>query len=481
MSVKADAGWIERVPNGTGRLSRASTGTEYSENSSSAESAFAHSQTASSFHWSNEPLPPHASARIASAASNGINNALYAISNRASPHAGSATQSQLIATALEASFAPLSDPSKVNSNTTFHSPSTSKGQPPRRLTKFRSLFDLRSKSTETEFATPESPTIFEKLFPKRFKSMALSSASESDSTGNDDKSLNSPASASRLSPMSTLSVVSPLSSNRRSKSPGTVPIMRRRQLGVSVSIVEDPSPVDNSDAISIHSTTGTSWKHRPPLRRAVSHVSLFGGSNSRARMDQQQKEILEEAWSSLNQEALLAQALYSATSASLHPRVADARNVIHTPPTSPAREQTRSLAVTQHGPIPSQFTDTLVPPIPAIPNKWLKNAPSPLNLPFPGASTDSSKLQGDWGSFHNPLTSSKAQPSSSGMIASLGEPSTSVVLRRVKSFSDAKGGSKRGAMRSLVIDTTSHRTDLADPAAKQKNESSHLSRLYPGL
>ncbi|KAJ3235518.1 hypothetical protein HDU81_000398 [Chytriomyces hyalinus] len=477
MSVKADAGWIERVPYGTGRLSRASTGTEYSE--SSAESVFGQSQSGSSLHWSNEPLPPHASARIASAASIGLNNAVYAPSNRASAQVDAATQSRLIATALEASFAPLSDPSKVNSNTTSHSPSTSKTQPTRRLTKFRSLFDLRSKSTETEFAPPESPTIFEKLFPKRFKSMALSSASESDSTGNDDKSLNSPASASRLSPMSTLPVISPSSANRRSKSPGAVPIMRRRQLGVSVSIVEDPSPEDNSDSISIHSTTSP-WKHRPPLRRAVSHVSLFGGSNSRARMDQQQKEILEEAWSSLNQEALLAQALYSATSASTHTRAGDARNLIQTPPTSPARVQTRSLAVTQHGPIPvAQSMDPLVPPIPAIPNKWLKNAPSPLNLPFPGA--DSSKLQGDWGSFHNPLTSSKAPPSSSGMISSLGEPSTSVVLRRVKSFGDAKTVSRRGAMRSLVIDTTSHRTDLADPVAKQKNESSHLSRLYPGL
>ncbi|KAI8830035.1 hypothetical protein BJ741DRAFT_581761 [Chytriomyces cf. hyalinus JEL632] len=369
-------------------------------------------------------------------------------------------QSELIATAVEASFPALAiDPS---ARRTLKPASVTASS--RRLTKFRSLFELRSRSTETEHSDVYSASFFEKLFPKRLKSATQSLATECEL-----------ADSSLPSPMSSFSPASPLSpANRRSKSPGSTPIVRRRQLGVSVSIVEDPSPVENSDALSTHSTSG-SWKYRPSIRRVISSASMFSCPISRMRMDQQQKEILEEAWSSMNQDALVAQVLHNEYGAAT-PKC-NLLNALDTPPASPKSGHTRSLGVAQVGNARMQATLPFSPPIPAIPSKWLSNnASSPLH-------SESGEAFADQDALFCPPALPETLTSSSVLAQTLGleQASSSDTLRRGNSLSNLKGATKRGLTRRLIIDTSTHQIDVPESAGKEKNGPGPLSRLYPGL
>ncbi|KAJ3404771.1 hypothetical protein HDU80_002374 [Chytriomyces hyalinus] len=368
-------------------------------------------------------------------------------------------QSELIATAVEASFPALAiDPSERR---TLKPASVTASS--RRLTKFRSLFELRSRSTEAEHSDVSSASIFEKLFPKRLKSATQSLATECELV---DSSL--------PSPMSSFSPASPLSpANRRSKSPGSTPIVRRRQLGVSVSIVEDPSPVENSDAISTHSTSG-SWKHRPSIRRVISSASMFSCPISRMRMDQQQKEILEEAWSSMNQDALVAQVLHNEYAAT--PKC-NLLNALDTPPASPKSGHTRSLGVAQIGNARMQASLPFSPPIPAIPSKWLSNNASSASH------SQSCEASADQDALFCPPVLPEPLTSSFVLAQTLGleQASSSDTLRRVNSLSNSKGATKRGLTRRLIIDTSTHQTDMPESAGKKKNGPGPLSRLYPGL
>ncbi|KAI8622539.1 hypothetical protein BC830DRAFT_1162824 [Chytriomyces sp. MP71] len=355
----------------------------------------------------------------------------------------------------------------------------------------------------------------------------------------------SPLNSAAAQPISPAVPNSPLppflsatSQSKRSQPP--TPILRRRQLGVSLSMI-DGGDLDRSDSISIKSSTSSSWMRRG-LRRSASGLSLASlwqrGVKDHHGVPHDEQAELMQCWAA-NHEALLNQlkpldeatlsafacgtgdgAPWSPASATSHawsrsaPETQHHNQVESLPSPSslaPAAEKnvrrTRSLVnLPSSSSHLSPFIDTrTAPPVPIVPNRWLRHAPSPLS-PLSATTTNSTLKSGsnnsmtlcrppilNYSSPGSPLTGTVggADHATSPQLSSLVAPSiestgsfTSVNARsdtrRRRSLADF--GLRRGAgLREEVEVLGGGFGAFQPPATPPSHKRFQLSRLYPGL